>query len=57
MMCHVILDLKDSKDGTQVMLRGRMFQSFGSATANDFSRWTWQRMVRFYVKAEHSIES
>ena len=35
MMCDVNLDLKDSKDGAQVTLRGRMFHSFGPFTAKD----------------------
>ena len=35
MMWDVKQDLKDSRDGAQVTLRGRMFHSFGPITAND----------------------
>ena len=38
MMWDVNLDLKDFKDGAQVMLRGRMFQCFGPITAKDLSK-------------------
>ena len=37
MMWDVNRDLKDSRDGAQVTLRGRMFHSFGPVTANDES--------------------
>ena len=37
MMWDVNRDLKDSRDGAQVTLRGRMFHSFGPVTATDES--------------------
>lgn len=37
-MWDVNLDLKDSVDGAQVTLWGRMFQSFGPMTVKDLSK-------------------